>query len=200
MGLPIVFSRLNDGAWGYVPLRCQWYARFANGPAEGAAAYLSRDGEGKVGTTGLQFLRMKKFKKNGKKVLCRVIASERWKGASDLTRRAMNGRNEDQQEEPLPHRTEWNVRASRKEIEKHILRRWILHGAFVAVKLLDEVERGRKCDQDLAGSGEFPEFFAASIIAEFGHESGFQPADKTVAVRRGHHEMLRRLMSFPDCG
>ncbi len=48
----------------------------ADRPAESAPAYLSRDGESKVRTSGTQFLGIKVFEKDSKEVLGRVIAKQ----------------------------------------------------------------------------------------------------------------------------
>ena len=69
---------------------------------------------------------MKEVEKDGKQVLGRVIAGQRREGADDLARGAMNGRNEDQQQEPLPHRLEWRVTPASQKIEKDIIGRWML--------------------------------------------------------------------------
>jgi hypothetical protein len=56
------------------------------------------------------------------------------------------------------------------------------------VKSLNELECGLESGQYWAGNSEQPKFFFTAIIAKFRDEAGLQPADNTVAVRRGHHE------------
>ena len=135
----------------FIPQRS---VRFANRPSECAAADFSCNGEAKVRVAGAQFLGMKEFEKDGKEVLGGVIAGQRRKRGGNLARGAMNGRNEDQQQEPLPHRSERRVAAASQKIEKDFIGRGVLVMIVVVVKFSDEFERGRKHGQYWTGNSK----------------------------------------------
>ena len=83
----------------------------------------------------------------------------------------MNGRNKDQQQEALPRWTEHHIAAAPQKIEKDFIGRRVLVIIIGVAKFLDEFGSGRKRGQYCAGNSESPEFFVASIIAEFGDEA-----------------------------
>ena len=144
----------------------------ADRPAESAPAYLSRDRESEVRTTGTQFLGMKVFEKDSKEVLGRVIAGQGRECARDLGGGAMNGRNEDQQQESLPHRTKRHIVAAAQKIEEEFIGRGVLIIIVVVSKFLDEFGSGRKRGQYCAGIGEESKFSEAAIMAKFDNEAG----------------------------
>ena len=94
----------------------------------------------------------------------------------------MNGRNEDQQQKPLPHRLEQRVAAASQQVAKDFIGRGVLIVIVVVAKFLDEFGRRRKRSQYRACNSKEPKLFAASVIAEFSDNAGLQPADETVAV------------------
>ena len=76
----------------------------------------------------------------------------------------MNGRNEDQQQEPLPHRSEQRVAAASQEIEKDFIGRGVLVIIVVVAKFLDEFGR-RSETQTVSGWKQR----IAEILRGFGH-------------------------------
>jgi hypothetical protein len=74
---------------------------FTNGPAKGASAQLSGNGEGEVRAARSQFRRAEEFKKEGQDLLRDVVARKGREHGGNLTCGAMNGRNESQQEKAL---------------------------------------------------------------------------------------------------
>lgn len=94
----VAHMRFVLGGRSYVRFISQRRAGLMNGPLKCAATHHSGNGEREVRATRLQFVGMKGFEKHGDKMLCDVIACERWKGRGDVARRAVNGRNEDQKE------------------------------------------------------------------------------------------------------
>ena len=128
--------------------------RLTNRPPKCAAAYFSGDGKAKVRVAGTQILGVKEFEKSGKEALSGVIAGQRRKRRDDLARGAMNGRNEDQQQEPLPHRSEQRVAAASQKIEKDFIGRRVLLMVVVVPQFADEFEARRKRGQYWAGSSK----------------------------------------------
>src|SRR5580658_1268598 len=98
-------------------------ARFANGPAECAAAHLSRDGESKVRATRAEFAGMKEIKKRRKEMLGGVLASERRKRCADLARGAVDSRNKNQEYDPLADRMESARPARSNQLQKDFVDR-----------------------------------------------------------------------------
>src|SRR5580704_9065295 len=76
-------------------------AGFAKGPTKADAAHPSGDEERQMRALRPQFLRAEEFEKSRKQVLRRVLAAERGKRENNLGRRAMKGRNKNEQQERL---------------------------------------------------------------------------------------------------
>ena len=190
--------RFAEGGRSYICLVALWSAGLADSPSECVATHLSRDAEREMRVTRLQFIGTKQFEKNSDEVLRDIIASERRKGRADLSRRAMNGRNEDQEKQPLPHRTELRIESRSKKFEQDFVGRWARAFVLMPVKVLDEFERGRKPGQYYARCGELPELFAVLMVPEFSNQADLQPADETVAVRPGHQGGRSGVCRFRD--
>jgi hypothetical protein len=139
-------------------------ARLPNRPAEGVPTYLSCDGKGKVRLARAQLFGMKEFEKYGKEILGGIIASERRKVRGDLARGAMNGRNEDQKQEALPHRAEGCVATSLQKIEKDFIGSGISFVIHVVVKCSDEFKSGRKRGQYGARESKQSKLFPGVVL------------------------------------
>ena len=117
--------------------------RLTNRPTESATANLSRDRECKVRSAITQFLGIEEFEGDRKDVLCDVVAREAGKTRGNLAGSAVNGRNEDQQEELLSDGAKSDVISSVQYIkDKLVGQRTPVLGAVV-VKLPDERKRRR---------------------------------------------------------
>src|SRR6202041_702173 len=98
-------------------------SKLANRPAEGASAHLSRDGESKVRAAQAEFLRVQEIEKSREKMLGRVLAAEQGKHGADLSRGAVDGRNKNQEHDPLADRMESAVRARSNKVQKDFVDR-----------------------------------------------------------------------------
>lgn len=154
MAIVVVCIRFENGgrvSVGFIPQRS---VHLAIRPSECASAHLSCDGKAKVRAPGTQFVGMKEFEKDSKEVLGGVIAGQRRERADDLARGAMNGRNEDQQQEPLPHRLERRAAPASQKIEKDIIGRGMLVMVVLVLKFPHELERVRERGQYWAGDSK----------------------------------------------
>src|SRR5271170_5934953 len=92
---------------------------------------------------------MEEFQKHCEKVLRRVFTRERGKCRADLRRRAVDGRNKDQQQERLSNWIERPIGTRPDKLRNNLIDRGILV-ITLAVKMREEFVRGRKCGQDFA--------------------------------------------------
>jgi|HubBroStandDraft_5_1064220.scaffolds.fasta_scaffold1970327_1 hypothetical protein len=72
------------------------------GPTECAAPNVPCYGKRKMGPPRLQLIGIKEFQERRNEVLGNVIAGEGWETRSQLARRSVDGRNEDQYEQGVP--------------------------------------------------------------------------------------------------
>jgi hypothetical protein len=76
-------------------------AGFANAPAECLPAQCSGNREGEVSAADFKLGRVQELKKDEHDVLSGIVMPERRERGREMARRAMDGRNKDQQQKPL---------------------------------------------------------------------------------------------------
>ena len=162
--------------------------RFADGPAERAAAHLSCNRESQMGPARAQFLGIEKFQKYREKVLGRVLARERRKCRADLAGGAVNGGNKNQEQNSLAHGTERSIPAGSYKLRQDFIGRGTSFIAVMAVEVRDQFRGGRKWGQDPARCRPEPVFFQTFFMMEFIEETRLQAADQATAVASGHHD------------
>jgi hypothetical protein len=130
---------------------------------------------------------MQEFKKRCEKMLGRVFAAERRKRGADLAGCAVDGRNENQQQEGLPQRTGRPARTRPDQLSDHFIGRGIL-SVTLPVKMCEQLANGRKWGQDFARCCPTLVLFHALFVIEVIEEALFQAADQAIAVASGHHD------------
>ena len=81
-----------------------------------------------------------------------VIAGEGWKTRAQLARRAVDGRDEDQEEHRMPKLLQNGIEPWSYEFQEDVVGRGILMINFRAVQVLYEFDRGRESRQNEARS------------------------------------------------
>lgn len=131
---------------------------------------------------------MQEFEKRCEKMLGRVFAAEQRKRCADLAGRAVDGRNENQQQEGLPERTGRPARTRRPDqLPDHFIGRGILI-VTLPVKMREQLANGRKWGQDFARCCPTLVLFHVLFVIEVIEEPLFQAADQAIAVASGHHD------------
>jgi hypothetical protein len=133
------------------------------------------------------------FEENCDEVLRYVIAGERWKNRAQLARRAVDGRDEDQEEHGMPKLAQEGIDPWSYELQQDGVGKRMLISGFGAVQVVNELNSGRECRQDEAGINELSIVGVVSLRGQLGDQGRLQPTDETVALRRGDH------MSSPVC-
>ncbi|MGB8985085.1 MAG: hypothetical protein WCC37_00490 [Candidatus Sulfotelmatobacter sp.] len=106
-----------------------------------------------------------------------IIAGDCRKCDGNLRCCSVHGRNEGQQQETVPHRTERRVAAWLQQFKKDPVGQRVLFLILLTVKVLDQCQGTWKRGQGLVARSEQPEFFPAANLIQFGDEARFQPTN-----------------------
>jgi hypothetical protein len=148
------------------------------GPSEGVSAELPGNGQGKVRVANPQFPRAEHFEESSDQVLGDFFSGHCGETMTYLIRRAMNRRNEDQQQQALPGRFHLRLADGSDQAAQDFIARGSPAPVPGAMQVLNQFRRTREAGQNLGMCCQSLKVFSMSVRGEISDQVGFDPANE----------------------